>query len=243
MEFGLIFSSIPGLLKGTILTLELFIISLVVGMCLALPLAILRVQKNPFLWRPVHWYIYFFRGTPLLSQLFLIYYGLAQLEFIRASFLWAVLGRPFGCAIIAFSLCSAAYTANIIRGGIEAVSSGEVEAARACGMSEVLLYRRILLPCAFRLALPAYGNEVVGMVKATALVSTITLVDLTGASRIIVARTFAAYELFISAALIYLFISFILTRIINFVEKRLNRHLQPIHVQRSKQLIQELEKL
>lgn len=230
MQFVTIIENLPNMLKGVIVSIQLLVISLVLGMCLAIPLAILRVQKRPIFWRPVHWYIYFFRGTPLLAQLFLVYYGLAQLEFIRNSFLWIVLSRPYGCALLTFSLHTAAYTANIIRGGIEAIPYGEVEAARACGMSNALLYRRILLPRAFRLAMPAYSNEVVGMLKGTALASTITIVDLMGVARMVVAQTFAAYEMFITAACIYLVITFIITRIFYLVEYRLNRHLRPLKV-------------
>ena len=227
MEFSLIINSIPSLLRGTVLTIQMLVMSLLLGMCLAIPLAILRVQKNPLLWMPAHWYIYFFRGTPLLVQLFLVYYGLAQLEFVRESVLWLVLRRPFGCAILTFILCTAGYTANILRGGIEGVPYGEVEAARAIGMSTALLYRRILLPRAFRLALPAYSNEVIGMLKATSLASTITILELTGIARVVVDKTFAPYELFVAAAMIYLSITFVITRLFNKLEYSLNPHMRP----------------
>jgi len=227
VEFSLIINSIPSLLRGTVLTIQMLVMSLLLGMCLAIPLAILRVQKNPLLWMPAHWYIYFFRGTPLLVQLFLVYYGLAQLEFVRESVLWLVLRRPFGCAILTFILCTAGYTANILRGGIEGVPYGEVEAARAIGMSTALLYRRILLPRAFRLALPAYSNEVIGMLKATSLASTITILELTGIARVVVDKTFAPYELFVAAAMIYLSITFVITRLFNKLEYSLNPHMRP----------------
>jgi His/Glu/Gln/Arg/opine family amino acid ABC transporter permease subunit len=228
MSLGLILQSLPALLEGAMLTLELLILSLTFGMCLAIPLAILRVQKRPLLWRPAHWYIFFWRGTPLLVQLFLIYYGLAQFECIRTSFLWPALRSPFWCALITLSLHTAGYTANILRGGIEGVPHGEVEAARAIGMSKALLYRRIILPRAFRLAIPAYGNEIIGMLKGSALASTVTLLELTGVARKIVSATYAPFEIFITAGLIYLAITFVITRMINLLEYRLNPHLHPL---------------
>jgi polar amino acid transport system permease protein/octopine/nopaline transport system permease protein len=224
----LIVDSLPALLEATVLTLELLLLSLAAGMCLAIPLGILRVQKSPLLWRPVHWYIYFWRGTPLLVQLFLVYYGLAQFEFVRTSFVWSALRSPFWCALITMSLHTAGYTANILRGGIEGVPHGEVEAARAIGMSGLLLYRRIILPRAFRLAIPAYGNEIIGMLKGSALASTVTLPELTGVARKIVAATYAPYEIFVTAGLIYLAITFVATRLIHLLEYRLNPHLRPL---------------
>lgn len=224
----LIVQSLPALLEASALTLKLLLFSLAAGMCLAIPLAILRVQKSPLLWRPVHWYIYFWRGTPLLVQLFLVYYGLAQFEFVRNSFVWPALRSPFWCALITMSLHTTAYTANILRGGIEGVPHGEVEAARAIGMSGLLLYRRIILPRAFRLAIPAYGNEIIGMLKGSALASTVTLLELTGMARKIVAATYAPYEIFVTAGLIYLAITFVVTRLIHLLEYRLNPHLRPL---------------
>jgi His/Glu/Gln/Arg/opine family amino acid ABC transporter permease subunit len=228
MSLGLILQNLPAMLEGAALTLELLLLSLTCGMCLAIPLAILRVQKRPLLWRPAHWYIFFWRGTPLLVQLFLIYYGLAQFEYIRTSFLWPALRSPFWCALITLSLHTAGYTANILRGGIEGVPHGEVEAARAIGMSRTLLYRRIILPRAFRLVIPAYGNEIIGMLKGSALASTVTLLELTGVARKIVSATYAPFEIFITAGLIYLAITFVVTRIINLLEYRLNPHLRPL---------------
>jgi His/Glu/Gln/Arg/opine family amino acid ABC transporter permease subunit len=228
IEFGLIVQNLPEMFAGTLLAMKLLVISLMIGMCIAIPAAILRIQKNPWIWRPVDWYIYFFRATPLLVQLFLVYYGLAQLEFIRESLLWNILRSPTGCAILTFSIHTGAYTANILRGGIEGVPEGDVEAARAIGMSGLTLYKNIILPKAFRLALPAYGNEIIGMLKGTSLASTITIMDLTGVARIMVSRTFAPYEFFITAALIYLVIAFIITRILQVIEYWLNPHMRPI---------------
>jgi His/Glu/Gln/Arg/opine family amino acid ABC transporter permease subunit len=222
----LMWDSLPKLLEGAAVTLELVTIGLLVGFVLAVPLALLRTSKNPLLWGPAYGYIFYFRGTPLLVQIYLTYYGLGQFEAVRESFLWPVFREAYWCAIIAFSLNTAAYTAEIFRGAIQAVPHGEIEAARAVGMSKVLQYRRIILPSAFRLALPAYSNEVILMLKASALASTITILDLTGAARVIVSRTFAPYEIFITAAIIYLLITFFITRGFGWAERRFNPQLK-----------------
>ncbi len=225
--FELMVDSVPQLLGGAVVTLELVGLALLVGMVLAVPLALMRTARSPLLWMPVYGYIFYFRGTPLLVQIFLTYYGLGQFESIRESFIWPIFREAYWCAIIAFSLNTAAYTAEIFRGAIQAVPSGEVEAARAVGMSRSLQLRRIVLPRAFRLALPAYSNEVILMLKGSALASTITLLDITGVARTIVSNTFAPYEIYITAGLIYLIMTFAITRVFHFLEKRLNPHLRP----------------
>jgi polar amino acid transport system permease protein/octopine/nopaline transport system permease protein len=228
MNLDLMLESLPALLKGTAITLQLLAASLVCGMLIAIPVAILRINGNGVVRLILHCYIYFFRGTPLLVQIFLVYYGLAQFEVVRDSALWPYLRQASVCAILTFSLNTAAYTAYILRGAIQAVPAGEIEAARACGMSTTLAYRTIILPHAFRLALPAYGNEVVSMLKSTSLASTITVMELTGVANTIVARTFAPYELFITAALIYLAITYVLTSGLRALEHRLSRHRRPL---------------
>jgi His/Glu/Gln/Arg/opine family amino acid ABC transporter permease subunit len=226
MNFELIVDSLPALLSATVTTVELLVASLVFGLLLAVPVAILRVSGPKPVRLLLHCYIYFFRGTPLLVQMFLVYYGLAQFEAVRDSMLWPYLRQASICAVLTFSLNTAAYTAYILRGAIEAVPAGEVEAAHACGMSTALAYRTIILPRAFRIALPAYGNEVISMLKATSLASTITVMELTGAANTIVARSFSPYELFITAALIYLFITYLLTLLLRALEHRLSRHMR-----------------
>lgn len=228
MNFDLMLESLPALLKGTAITLQLLAASLACGMLIAVPVAILRVNGNAAVRLILHCYIYFFRGTPLLVQIFLVYYGLAQFDVVRDSALWPYLRQAWVCAILTFSLNTAAYTAYILLGAIQAVPAGEVEAARACGMSTALAYRSIILPHAFRLALPAYGNEVVSMLKSTSLASTITVMELTGVANTIVARTFAPYELFITAALLYLAITYVLTSALRALEHRLSRHRRPL---------------
>lgn len=215
---------IPDLLEGAWLTLHLVAISSALGFFIAVPMAALRTSRNPILWGPAYAYIFFFRGTPLMVQLFLIYYGLGQFEAVRDSFLWLVLREAYWCAIIAFSLNTGAYTAEILRGGIEAVPIEEVEAARACGMSRFQVYRYIVIPRAFRIAFPAYGNEIIMMIKSSAIVSLVTLFDLMGMARQIFSRTFAV-EIFLYAAVIYLIIAYVFVGIWGWMERRLNRHM------------------
>lgn len=227
MDFEIIVNSIPALLEGAVLTIEITALSVLIGLAVSVPLALMRVSQNPALWMPVYGYIFYFRGTPLLVQIFLIYYGSGQFrEELEALGLWHFFREPYFCAVLTLTLNTAAYTAEILRGAIRAVPYGEVEAARACGMSRGLLYRRIILPKAFRLALPAYSNEVVFLFQATSLVSIITLLDLTGIARIIVARSFAVYEIYITAGIIYLIVTYGILYIFKKVEFRLSGHLR-----------------
>ncbi len=224
MNWSLIVEVLPLLLDGAILTAKLTATALVFGMLLALPLSLLRASSFPMLCCPVLFYTFLFRGTPLLVQLFLIYYGASQIEWIRSSVAWSILREPFWCALIAFSMNNAAYTTEVLRGGIRAVPVGQIEAAKALGMSYTQRTRRIVMPIAFRLSLPAYLNEVVLMLKASSLASTITLMELTGTARKIVAQTFSPYEVFISAALIYLGITFVIVNLCGRLERHILRH-------------------
>lgn len=225
MDYQLIIASIPALLAGLVVTLELMICALIVGIIISVPVAIAWVEGCKPIQFIAHFYVTFFRGTPLLVQVFLIYYGLGQLEGIRDSFLWPVFKQPFFCATLALSLNTSSYTANIIRGAIKTVPHGEIEAGRAFGMNKITLYSTIILPQAFKLMLPAYGNEVIIMLKATSLASTITIMDLTGVASDIVSNTYRPYEIFITAALFYIAITFILTRIFRFLEIKVNRQI------------------
>lgn len=218
--------TLPRLLEGLSLTLQLVTISLFLGFFIAVGMALARLSGNPFLMSSAWTYVFVFRGTPLLVQIFLIYYGLGQFELIRDSFLWTFFREPYWCAILALTLNTGAYTSEIIRGGILAVPYGQIEAARACGMSGPLLFRRITFPIAIRQALPAYGNEIILMVKSTSLASTITLLEVTGIARSIIARTFAVFEVFIVAGAIYLAINFVVTRLVRHLEWRLSPHLR-----------------
>lgn len=228
MNLALVLDSLPQLLSGLLVTLEITAWALALGLAASIPLALLRVSTNPLLRLPVFGFIFYFRGTPLLVQLFLIYYGSGQFRpELEALGLWVYFREPYFCAVLTLTLNTAAYTAEILRGSIQAVPFGEIEAARACGMSRGLLYRRIILPKAFRLALPAYSNEVVFLFQATSLVSIITLLDLTGVARVMVARTFAVYELYIAAGLLYLACTYLILWVLRKVEYRLSGHLRP----------------
>jgi len=227
MDFDLMIDSIPKILSGSRLTVLLVTLSLSMGFVFAIIAALLRRSKISMLVVPIKAYVFVMRGTPLLVQIFLIYYGVGQFEIIRESILWTVLKSPFWCAIIALTLNTTAYGSEIIRGGLESVQFGEVEAARAFGMSGVLLFRRIIFPIAIRQALPAYGNEVILMVKATSLASTITIMEMTGIANTIMAENYRPMEAFIVAGSFYLILNFIMTRIIQLIEWRLSGHLRP----------------
>lgn len=221
MNVSLMVESIPGLLQGLLVTLELVTLALLAGFCIALPTALARLHGNAFLRSLAVGYVFFFRGTPLLVQIFLIYYGLSQFDAIRGSVLWSILREPYWCALIAFSLNTGAYTSEVIRGGIKAVPYGQLEAARASGMTPLTTFARIVWPQALRHALPAYGNEIILMVKASSLASTVTLLDITGVARNLVAETYMPIEILATAALIYLSINFMLGQGILVMERRL----------------------
>lgn len=230
MDLQIIIESIPRLLDGTLVTLQITGLSVILGFCLAIPLALMRVSKNRLISLPAYGVIFYFRGTPLLVQIFLIYYGSGQFqEFLSQVGLWNLFREAYFCSVLALTLNTAAYSAEIFRGGIEGVPYGEIEAARACGMSGALLYRRIVLPKAIRIAWPAYTNEVVFLLQASSLVSIITLMDITGVARVISARSFAFYELFLFAALLYLILVYGLLFIFKRIEHRLTGYMNFQH--------------
>jgi His/Glu/Gln/Arg/opine family amino acid ABC transporter permease subunit len=224
-DWQAIFESFPTLLDGLVRTFQLVGISLALGFTLAVPLALLRVSRNPVAWVPVYAYIYVMRGTPLLVQLYLIYYGSGQIPGIQDTVFWPFLRESWYCAILAFTLNTAAYQAEIFRGAILAVPHGEIEAARSVGMSATLLYRRIVLPRAFRYGLPAFGNEVILTLQASSIASIVTIEELTGSAERIISDTFAFYELYVTIALIYLAITYLLVWLFRSLERRLNAHL------------------
>ena len=191
-----------------------------------MPLAVARTSSNPLINWPVWAYTYFFRGTPLLVQLFLIYYGLGQFEAVQQSIFWPLLKEAWFCALLAFALNTAAYTTEILRGAIEVTPMGEIEAAKASGMSPFLMLRRIILPSAFRRALPAYGNEVIFMLHGSAVASVVTILDLTGVARIMQSRYYAPYEAFLTAGLFYLALTFALVWLFRLAEHRFHAHLR-----------------
>jgi len=225
-DFSLILESVPRMFTGIGLTLQLLVLASILGTILAVIIALMRISNIPLLNWPAIVYIYIFRGTPMLVQIFVIYYGLSQFQTIRDSFLWIALREPFWCAIIAFSLNAGAYTAEILRGAIQGVDKGLIKASTALGLSKTQSFVHITTPIAIRLALPAFGNETISLLKSTALASIITMFDITGVARTIMAETFAPYEVFISAAIVYLFIAWFIQLGITIAERRFNRYMQ-----------------
>jgi octopine/nopaline transport system permease protein len=227
MDLAFMWETFLRLLEGLPLTLNLTFTSVALGAILAMLVALMRMAGIGLLDWIGRTYVFVFRGTPLLVQIFLIYYGLGQFRpTLQEWGLWAFFREPYWCAILALTLNTGAYASEIIRGGLQSVPHGQVEAARACGMSRVLLFRRIVFPIAVRQALPAYGNEIILMVKATSLASIITMMELTGIAQKLIAQTFRAVEIFIVAGAIYLFINFIVSRAIYAVEWWLSPHLR-----------------
>ena len=221
MNWEVIFKWLPRLAEGATLTLELVAIAVVAGLILAIPLGIARSSRHWYVRAVPFSYIFFFRGTPLLVQLFLVYYGLAQFDAVRNSSLWPYLRDPFWCTVLTMTLHTAAYIAEILRGAIQAIPPGEIEAARALGMSRPKALFYIMLPRAARIGLPAYSNEVILMLKASSLASTITLLELTGMSRTIIARTYLPVEIFFAAGMFYLVIAYVMVRAFKLLERRL----------------------
>jgi arginine/ornithine transport system permease protein len=227
IDWPLIISSLPAFAGGLKITLTLLAISLGSGLLLSVPLAVARVSRNPWLSKPVWFFTYVMRGTPLLVQMFMVYYGLAQFEAVRESFAWVALKHAWFCAWLVFTLNTTAYTTEIIAGALKTTPSGEIEAARAYGLQGFKLYARILLPSALRRALPQYGNEAVSMMHATAIASTVSIVDLTRVARDVYANHLVITESFGTAAVIYFVLTFSLVGLFKLFEYHFLKHLRP----------------
>ena len=222
MDLDFALQHIPRLLKAAKLTIELTLLSLFFGIFVGVFFAILRTSKSKILFFISYYYSYVLRGTPLLVQIFIIYFGLAQLEWIRESFLWVFLKEPYSCAILAFTLNTGAYSSEIFRSAFETINKGIVEAAEGLGLNKINTFFKIKLPIAIRQSLPAYGNEMILMLKGTSLASTVTLLDLTGVAKHIISTTFRPVEVFIVAGSIYLLMTFVIHNLIKYLEKRYN---------------------
>ncbi len=222
MDIELMANSFPKLLSATLITLKLLSLSLIVGLFIGLIFAILRLNKNIFINKFAYGYSYLFRGTPLLVQIFIIYYGLGNIEYLRTTFLWVILKEPYWCAIIAFSLNTGAYTSEILRSAFQTIKLGVIEAGKSLGIPSKIIFYKIQIPIAIRQSLPAYGNEIILMLKGTSLASTVTLMDLTGVAKYIISTTFKPIEVFIVAGGIYLFMTFVVHNLIKFLEKNGN---------------------
>ena len=222
MDLDFAIEHLPRLLKAAKLTIELTLLSLFFGIFVGVFFALLRTSNSKVLYYISYYYSYIFRGTPLLVQIFIIYFGLAQLEWIRESFLWVFLKEPYSCAILAFTLNTGAYSSEIFRSAFETINKGIVEAAEGLGLNKINTFFKIKLPIAIRQSLPAYGNEMILMLKGTSLASTVTLLDLTGVAKHIISTTFRPVEVFIVAGSIYLLMTFVIHNLIKFLERRYN---------------------
>ena len=220
MDLELMINSLPKLLNAAVITLILLSVSLIIGFFIGLFFAILRLNKNIFINRFAYGYSYVFRGTPLLVQIFIIYFGLGQIEYLRSTVFWVILKEPYWCAIIAFALNTGAYTSEILRSAFQTIKPGIIEAGKSLGISNKVIIYKIQIPIAIRQSLPAYGNEIILMMKGTSLASTVTIMDLTGVAKYIISTTFKPIEVFIVAGGIYLFMTFIIHNVIKFLEKK-----------------------
>jgi octopine/nopaline transport system permease protein len=220
MDFTLMASSLPKLLGAAVVTLKLLSLSLFFGIFIGLLFAILRLSKNSLVSKFAYGYSYIFRGTPLLVQIFIIYYGLGQIEYFRTTFLWVIFKEPYWCAIIAFALNTGAYTSEILRSAFQTIKPGIIEAGKSLGISNKIIFYKIQIPVAIRQSLPAYGNEIILMMKGTSLASTVTLMDITGVAKHIVSTTYKPLEVFLMAGGIYLFMTFIIHNLIKYLEKK-----------------------
>ncbi len=226
IQNSLIYKNFFLVLSGLDNTILLLLISLPLGFVLALLFALGRVSKIALLSRTIASYIFVIRGTPLLVQIYLIYFGLGSVKFIRESFLWYALKEPFWCGVIALTINTVAYGAEIFRGGIQSIEKSQVESGLSLGFGKFLLLRKIILPIAIRKVLPSYGNELILMVKATSLVSLTTYMEMTGIARKIMAKTFAPVEAFIAAGILYLFLNFLMVQFVKYLEWKYNPHLR-----------------
>lgn len=226
--FDLVLNYSDKLIAGAAITLQLTLVSVSLAALIALPLALMRHQKGSMARYPIRFYVSFFRGTPLIAQLFLVYYGSGQFRHELSDLgLWWLFRDPLYCALLTFTLNSAAYQIEILRGALQAVPKGEVEAGRAMGMKASLLYRFIILPQAYRIAFPALGNEVILMIKGGAIASVITILDLMGQTKRVFAQTFDV-SIYLWAAIIYLLMTSVFVWLWRQAEFRLSRHLYRI---------------
>jgi len=223
---SLLFRNFVEVIAGLDNTLFLLLISLPIGFILSLIFALGRVSDNKLISKTIASYIFVIRGTPLLVQIYLIYFGLGSVKFIRESFLWYLLEEPFWCGVLALTINTVAYGSEIFRGGIQSVTKGQIESGLSLGFNRLTLLRKIILPIALRKVLPSYGNELILMVKATSLVSLTTYMEMTGIARKIMAKTFAPVEAFIAAGIIYLFLNFLMVQFIKYLEWKYNPHLR-----------------
>ena len=222
LDFKPILDNLDFYLTGFAMTITLTVVSLMIGLVIALTFAIIKDGKTTWLIKLIDGFVFYFRGTPCLLQIYLIYFGLAQFEWLQNSILWVAFREPVFCAILVLTLNTCAYTTQIIYGAIKATPKGEIEAGYAFGFNRLGNLRYIILPSVLRRIIPLYANETVFLMQATALVSTITVVELTQVARVINSRFFLPFEAFIFAALFYMTISYAIFIGLHFLEKKLS---------------------
>jgi arginine/ornithine transport system permease protein len=228
LQFDIIWIELPNYFTGLWTTLKLVSVSLLLGILFALPLSILRVSKAKLLWMPVWFFTYLIRGTPMLVQLYLVYYGLSQFEFVKSSFLWHnFLEDAFVCACIAMGFNSCAYTTEIISGAIRNTSVGEIEAAKSVGMDKFTMFRRILLPSALRRSIPGYGNEVVFVLQGSSVAGLVTLFDITAAGQKLTSDHYLPFEGYITAGVFYMVLVFLVVAVFKYFEHRWLAFMRP----------------
>lgn len=212
------------LVDGLWITVFLVVTSGIAGNLAAVGVALARTSEKIWARWPAASFILAIRGTPLIVQMFLIYYGLGQFREVRQSFLWPILRDPVWCAFLALTISTAAYSGEVLRGAIQQVPKGQVQAGQSLGLSKWQIRRKIVLPLAIRQVLPVLANETVLLLKASAIVFTITVRDIMGEANIIRAQTFRVYEPLLTAALLYLMLTFLIRRGFGFMEVRLSRY-------------------
>ncbi len=228
MDMELLIKYGPKMFDGLLVTLQLVSVSLLLGGVLSLPIATMRLSSNKFFRGISYAYVYFFRGSPLIAQLFLVYFGAGQLRpFLQDVGLWGFFRDAWYCTIFVFSLNTAAYQAEILRGGIQAIHIGQREAAKSMGLGPFVTFFKVILPQALISSLRPYGNEVILMIKGSAIASVVTIFDLMGATKLAFSRTFD-FEIYLIAALIYLVVVEIIRFIWDKMDRRLTRHLRPL---------------
>ena len=223
---SLVFKNFLEVILGLDNTLLLLIISLPIGFVLSLIFALGRVSEIRIISKTIAGYIFVIRGTPLLVQIYLIYFGLGSVQFIRESFLWYLLKEPFWCGVLALTINTVAYGSEIFRGGIQSITKSQIESGLSLGFNRFMMLKKIIFPIALRKVLPSYGNELILMVKATSLVSLTTYMEMTGIARKIMAKTFAPVEAFLAAGILYLFLNFLMVQFIKYLEWKYNPHLR-----------------
>ncbi len=216
----------PAYLSGLGVTISLVVISIILGALLSIPIAYARMSRSGILSALSYAYVYFFRGTPLLAQTFLIYYGFGSFRpFLQEIYLWDFFKDAWNCAVFAFALNTAAYQAEILRGAIESVPKGQWEGAASLGLHKLQTLWKIILPQALITALRPYGNEIILMVKGSAVVALITVLDLMGETRLAFSRGYD-FQAYIYAGIIYLAIVELLRNAVEWIERRITKHLR-----------------